>query len=179
MRRASQSRSRRPALTTSNNNPDARFLLAKPAHILALGFGAGLAPRAPGTVGTLLGFLLFWPLMIHPVTVQLAVLAVLFAVGIWACERTGRDLGVSDHGSIVWDEIVAFALVLAFTPRTPVWFAVAFLLFRLFDIWKPWPISYVDRTVKGGFGVMLDDVLAAGYAIAVIALAQLFIGRSM
>ena len=159
-----------------SSKPDLRFLFAEKTHFLALGLGAGLSPWAPGTVGTLLGFLLFWPLMIHPVTVQLAALAVLFAIGVWACERTGRDLGVADHGSIVWDEIVAFALVLTFTPRTPIWFAAAFLLFRLFDIWKPWPIRYFDQTVKGGFGVMLDDVLAAGYAIGVIALARLLIG---
>lgn len=102
-------------------------------------------------------------------------LAGLFALGVWACGETGKALGVSDHGSIVWDEIVAFALVLTFTPPTPMWFAVAFLLFRLFDIWKPWPIRYVDRTVKGGFGVMLDDLLAAGYAIGAIAVARLLV----
>ena len=147
--------------------------------MLALGLGTGLSPRAPGTVGTFLGYLLFWPLARHPLAVQLAVLAVLFAIGVWACDRTARDLGVADHGSIVWDEIVAFALVLTATPRSPWWFAAAFGLFRLFDIWKPWPIDYFDRTVKGGFGVMLDDLLAAGYAIAVVQIVALLIERYM
>lgn len=156
------------ALITSNPKPDLRFLFAKKTHLLALGLGTGLSPRAPGTVGTLLGYLLFWPLAPHPLAVQWAVLAVLFVIGVWACDRTARDLGVADHGSIVWDEIVAFALVLTATPHTPLWFAAAFALFRVFDIWKPWPIGYFDRTVKGGFGVMLDDVLAALYAIVVI-----------
>jgi phosphatidylglycerophosphatase A len=157
-------------LTTSNPKPDLRFLFARKTHFLALGLGTGLSPRAPGTVGTVLGFLLFWPLATHALAVQWGALAMLFALGVWACGRTARDLGVADHGSIVWDEIVAFALVLTLTPRSPLWFGVAFLLFRLFDIWKPWPIRYFDRTLKGGFGVMLDDVLAAIYAIVVITL---------
>ena len=151
--------------------PNLHFLFRNPAHLIALGFGAGLAPGAPGTVGTLLGFPLFLLLAPLPPTIMLVALVGLFALGVWACGETGKALGVSDHGSIVWDEVVAFALVLAFTPQTLAWFAAAFVLFRLFDIWKPWPIRYIDRTVKGGFGVMLDDLLAAGYAILVMQIA--------
>ena len=91
-----------------------------------------------------------------------------FLIGIWACGRTGRALGVPDHGGIVWDEIAAFALVLVFTPASWLWTGIAFALFRLFDIVKPWPIRQFDARLKNGFGVMFDDLLAAGYTIAVI-----------
>ncbi len=150
--------------------PDLRFVFAHPAHALAFGFGSGLAPRAPGTVGTLLGLPLF--LLIAASAPDLANRIVLvvaaFLLGIWACARTGRALGVADHGGIVWDEIVAFALVLLFTPTGWVWTAAAFALFRLFDILKPWPIRLADRRLKNGFGVMFDDLLAAAYAIAAL-----------
>lgn len=161
-----------PALTTSNNKPDKAFLFSHPAHFFALGLGTGLSPKAPGTVGTVLGFLLFW--LLSPLSPLLFWIALVLSalIGIWFCDKTGRDLGISDHGSIVWDEIVAFALVLAFAKPTAVDFIASFLLFRLFDIWKPFPIRYFDRTVKGGFGVMLDDLLAAGYAIVVLVLAR-------
>jgi phosphatidylglycerophosphatase A len=155
-------------LTTSKNRPDLRFLFSHPAHFLALGFGAGLSPKAPGTIGTLIGFPLFWLLSFLSSTLFWVVLIGLLVLGIWVCDKTGRGLGVADHGGIVWDEIVAFALVLKFTPLTVAWFITAFALFRLFDIWKPFPIRYFDRTMKGGFGVMLDDLLAAGYAIIVV-----------
>jgi len=150
--------------------PDFKFLFAHPAHLIAFGFGSGLAPRAPGTVGTLLGLPLFW--LIAAATADLpsriVPLIVAFLLGTWACGRTGRALGVADHGGMVWDEIVAFALVLLFTPPGWLWIALAFALFRLFDILKPWPIRLADQHLKNGFGVMFDDLLAAGYAIAVI-----------
>ena len=151
--------------TTTSRAPDARFLLSHPAHFIALGFGSGLAPRAPGTFGTLAGLVLF--LLLEQVIAPwyVALLAVpLFFAGIWACEVTSRDLGVQDHGAIVWDEIVAFLPVAVFANKSPLMLAIAFGLFRLFDIWKPFPIRQVERRVKGGFGVMIDDVLAAFYA---------------
>lgn len=155
-------------MTTSR--PDFRFLFAHPAHLVAFGFGSGLAPRAPGTVGTLLGLPLFWAVVaVAPDRPnQLILLIAAFLFGVWACARTGRALGVPDHGGIVWDEIVAFALVLLFTPPAWAWVAVAFALFRLFDILKPWPIRLADRRLKNGFGVMFDDLLAALYAIAAL-----------
>lgn len=155
-------------MTTSR--PDFRFLLAHPAHLLAFGLGAGLAPKAPGTLGTLLGLPLFWSIVaVAPdLPNQLALIVAAFLFGIWACGRTGRALGVPDHGGIVWDEIVAFALVLLFTPPGWAWTALAFALFRLFDILKPWPIRYFDTRLKSGFGVMFDDLLAAGFAIAAL-----------
>lgn len=150
--------------------PDLRFLLAHPAHLVALGFGSGLAPKAPGTVGTVLGLPLFWLIAAAAPDLpnRIILLVAAFFLGIWACGRTGRALGVADHGGMVWDEIVAFALVLLFSPPGWPWIALAFALFRLFDILKPWPIRFADTHLKNGFGVMFDDLLAAGYAIAVI-----------
>lgn len=150
--------------------PSWRFLVRHPAHLLALGFGAGLAPFAPGTAGTLLAFPLFWLLQPRFGAVELLLLVLLlFLAGVWACGRTGRDLGHADHGGMVWDETVAFLLVLVFTPDSPYWQAFAFLLFRLFDIFKPPPIRYFDRTLKGGFGVMFDDMVAAFYTLLALA----------
>jgi phosphatidylglycerophosphatase A len=161
-------------MTTSR--PDLKFLFAHPAHLIAFGFGSGLAPKAPGTVGTLLGLPLFWLIAatVPDLPNRIILLVAAFLFGVWACARTGRALGVADHGGIVWDEIVAFALVLLFIPALPftpagwLWIALAFALFRLFDILKPWPISLADARLKNGFGVMFDDLLAAGYAIAAL-----------
>ena len=154
--------------------PDLKFLFAHPAHLIAFGFGSGLAPRAPGTAGTLLGLPLFWlATAVSPeLSTRIAILIVAFLLGVWACGRTGQTLGVADHGGMVWDEIVAYALVLLFTPAGWLWIALAFALFRLFDILKPWPIRFADTHLKNGFGVMFDDLLAAGYAIAAIKGAQ-------
>lgn len=157
--------------------PTWRFLFQHPAHLLAFGFGAGLMPAVPGTFGTLLALPLFWILSPYLAPAAfLAVVAVMFTAGMWLCARTGRALGRADHGGIVWDEITAFLLVLFFTPAQPLWQALAFLLFRLFDILKPPPIRYYDRTLKGGFGVMFDDLLAAFYTLTVLAIAKTLIG---
>ena len=152
--------------------PTIRVLLAHPAHFISLGFGSGLSPVAPGTAGTLAAWLLY-PLLRAPLSdgAFLLLLAIAFAYGIIASDRTGRALGASDHGAIVWDEMVPFWLILFFTPPTLAWQAAAFVLFRIFDIVKPPPIGWADRRVKGGFGVMLDDVIAAGYTLLVLALA--------
>ncbi|MGQ0750884.1 MAG: phosphatidylglycerophosphatase A family protein [Betaproteobacteria bacterium] len=154
-----------------------RFVLQHPAHLVAFGLGVGLVPGAPGTAGTLLAFPLYWALAprIGP-HAFLAVIAVLFLIGMWASEHTGRALGRADHGGIVCDEVVAFLLVLFFTPAHPLWQAGAFLLFRVFDILKPPPIRYFDRTIGGGFGVMFDDLLAAFYALIVLAIARIATG---
>jgi phosphatidylglycerophosphatase A len=146
--------------------PNFKLLLAHPAHFFGLGFGSGLAPKAPGTFGTLVGLPLFWLIAGYTLNVQLIIIATLFVIGIYFCDVTGKALGVADHGAIVWDEIVAMMLVLAFTPFTWLGWLLAFLLFRLFDIWKPFPIKQFDAKLKNGFGVMFDDLLAAIYAIA-------------
>lgn len=145
--------------------PDFKFLLGHPAHFLALGFGSGLPPKAPGTFGTIAGLPLFYLIAGYSLNIQLAIIAGLFIIGIYFCEVAGKALGVSDHGSIVWDEIVAMMLVLTITPNQWRWWLIAFGLFRLFDIWKPFPIRQCDAKLKGGFGVMFDDILAAVYAM--------------
>ncbi len=146
--------------------PSWQFICSHPAHFIAFGFGSGLSPVAPGTVGTLVAFPVYWSLAGRLNEVLfMGMAAFIFAVGVWACGRTGKALGVADHGGMVWDEITAFLLVLFFTPEGLLWQLLAFLLFRFFDIVKPPPIRYFDRTWHGGFGVMFDDILAAGYAI--------------
>lgn len=163
------------AASTVLRKPDARFMLAHPAHWIAQGFGSGLSPVLPGTMGTLLGWLAFvvlsarWP---HIFTEQnwLIIIAAAFVIGLWACDKTGRDLGVSDHGSMVWDEIVAMWIVLLLL--MPAGFATqlwAFLWFRFFDMLKPAPIGWLDRRIKGGFGVMFDDIVAAFYTLLLFA----------
>jgi phosphatidylglycerophosphatase A len=146
-------------------NPDIKFLFSHPAHFFALGFGSGLAPKAPGTFGTLVGFPIFWLMKDLPIQSQLIIIALLFLAGIYVCDKTGKDLGVSDHGAIVWDEIAAMMLVLTIAPEQWAGWLMAFFLFRLFDIWKPQPIRYFDAKLKNGFGVMFDDLLAAIYAM--------------
>ncbi len=153
--------------------PTPQFAAAHPAHMIALGFGAGLAPWAPGTAGTLLAWPVGWFFGgTYPPLAELAAIAVLFIVGIWACGLTGQHLGVADHGGMVWDEFVAFLLVLAIVPRTFAWQAAGFVLFRAFDIAKPPPIRWFERRYHGGFGVMFDDLLAAGYTLLVLALVK-------
>lgn len=148
--------------------PNARFLIAHPAHFFALGFGSGLARFAPGTAGSLVAWPIAWVVAPLPPLAQVTIIATLFAIGCYLCAITSRNLGVADHGSIVWDEIVAMMLVLAFTPFSWIWWLVAFLLFRLFDIWKPYPIRQFDAKLKNGFGVMFDDLLAGIYALICI-----------
>ena len=151
--------------------PTIRFMLSHPAHFISLGFGTGLAPFAPGTFGTLLGlFLARW---IQPAVgddVFFMGLAAAFMIGIWAAGVTGRALGESDHGAIVWDEVVAMALIAALLPGAMWKQAWAFLLFRFLDIRKPGPIGWADRNVKGAFGVMLDDLIAAAITLFIFAL---------
>jgi phosphatidylglycerophosphatase A len=147
---------------------DIQFLLSHPAHFFALGFGSGLAPKAPGTFGTLVGLPLFWLISSYALHIQLLIITVLFLIGIYFCHKTGKDLGVADHGGIVWDEIVAMMLVLTTTPLHWFTWLMSFAMFRLFDIWKPYPICYFDAKFKHGFGVMLDDLLAAIYTILVM-----------
>ena len=151
-------------------NPNLKLLLSHPAHFFSLGFGSGLAPKAPGTFGTMIGLPLFWLISGYSLQTQLIIIAALFIVGVYVCDKTGKALGVADHGAIVWDEIVAMMLVLSFTALDAFAWLIAFLLFRLFDIWKPFPIRQFDATLKNGFGVMFDDVLAAIYAIFVLKL---------
>lgn len=152
-------------------SPNVRFMLGHPAHLLALGLGSGLSPWAPGTVGTLWAWAAFCVFDLWLTDTQWAgVIAVGFVVGVWACQRTGRDLGVADHSGMVWDEVIAFWLVLLVLPREWEYQLTGFLLFRLFDITKPPPIRALEARLKNGLGVMADDLLAAGYTLLIFAL---------
>ena len=131
-----------------------------PIHFLAFGFGSGAAPIAPGTFGTLVAIPLY--LLMAPLSlwVYLTIVAVMVLVGIWLCDVTSRNLGVHDHSGIVWDEIVGYLITMAAAPQGVAWMVAGFLLFRFFDILKPWPICRIDKQVEGGWGIMLDDILA-------------------
>ncbi len=149
--------------------PDMR----KPVHLLAFGFGSGLLPRAPGTYGTLVGIPLY--LLIQPLSwvIYTLIVTLAFVAGLWICQRAAEDLGVHDHSGIVWDEIVGYLAAMGFAPFGWVWIVIGFLLFRLFDILKPWPIKWIDRRVGGGLGIMLDDLMAGLYSAAVMVLLNL------
>jgi phosphatidylglycerophosphatase A len=146
--------------------PRTGFDWRRPHHWLAFGFGAGLSPWAPGTMGTLVAVPLYLALAPLPVPVYLGVVLLLSLVGIWVCGRTARDLGTDDPSVIVWDEIAGFLLTMTAAPPGWEWILAGFLLFRAFDILKPWPVRELDRRVHGGLGVMLDDLAAGVMALA-------------
>jgi phosphatidylglycerophosphatase A len=152
--------------------PTPGFAFSHPAHAIAFGFGAGLSPFAPGTAGSALGWAIGWALGALYPAAFFFVVVVFFLAGLWACEVTGRNLGVADHSGMVWDEVVAFLLVLAVVPRELAWQVAAFVLFRFFDIAKPPPIRQLERRYGGGFGVMFDDIVAAAYTLLALAVAK-------
>jgi phosphatidylglycerophosphatase A len=131
-----------------------------PVHFLAFGFGSGAVPKAPGTAGTVVAVALYLPLTQLAPLAYAIFLVLAFALGIWLCGKTAQEIGIHDHGGIVWDEFVGYWLTMFMAPAGWLWIAIGFLLFRLLDIFKPWPIKWVDKQVKGGLGIMLDDVLA-------------------
>ena len=148
------------------------FDLTQPVQFLALGFGSGLAPKAPGTFGTLAAipvFLLLTMLMPTPLPYAIAVIVMGFA-GIYICGKTADDVGVHDHPAIVWDEFVGFFITMFMVPVSWQSILVGFILFRIFDILKPWPISFIDKNMTGGLGIMFDDVLAGIFALVIMQL---------
>lgn len=146
------------------SKPSINFVFSNPIHFLAFGFGSGLSPKAPGTFGTIAALPLW--LFIAPLNLclQLLVIAAAFLLGIYICDKTSEDLKVHDHGGIVWDEFVGVWVTLVFVPSTWVGVFAAFLVFRFFDIVKPWPIKWLDKHVHGGFGIMVDDLIAGLFA---------------
>jgi len=154
-----------------SGKPDnlARTVLTDPVHFLAFGFGTGLAPVAPGTFGSLPGLLLFWLTLDLGFYVQSGIALVLAVAGIWLCGESARRIGVHDHGGIVWDEIVGMHVTLLAAPQSVRGFVAAFVLFRIMDIVKPWPIRDLDHRIRGGLGIMLDDLAAALYAVLLLA----------
>ena len=150
-------------------------LLRQPVHLLALGFGIGLSPVLPGTAATAAAAFAGWWLTPLPLPARAALVAALALAGIWICGESSRRLGADDHPAVVWDEIVGFLAVTLALPDEPSWWVAAFALFRLFDMAKPWPVGYLDRRVGGGLGIMLDDLVAAGLAVACVQLGRLAI----
>lgn len=142
---------------------------------LAFGFGTGLSPKAPGTVGTLPGLLLAWSIAGLGMWPQVLLIVLLSLVGVWICGTASRRLGVHDHSGIVFDEIVAMLIPFVLVPVTPMTLLLGFLWFRLFDVWKPWPIRWFDRNLHGGLGIMFDDTLAGLLAAAALWLSVYFL----
>jgi phosphatidylglycerophosphatase A len=152
-------------MTSAKRKPvPARLVFGNPVCWLAFGFGSGLSAKAPGTFGTLAAIPLYLLAAQLPLAAYLAVTLAMFVAGIWICQRCERIIGAEDHSGIVWDEFVGLFITLAAIPPTAQNVVLGFLLFRLFDIWKPWPIRYFDRNIHGGLGIMLDDALAGGWA---------------
>lgn len=148
--------------------PSFAELLRNPVQLLAFGFGSGLAPKAPGTAGTVLAVVLYLPLSHLSLVTYSAVVIVAAVLGVWVCEVASRQLGVHDHGGIVWDEFVGFWITMWAVPAGWPWIVAGFLLFRFFDVVKPWPIGLLDKKVGGGFGIMVDDVIAGLMACGVL-----------
>ena len=146
-----------------------------PVHLLAFGLGSGAVPVAPGTAGTVAAIPLYLLVAPLPAPYYLLLTAILFVLGVLICGRTSHDLGVHDHGGIVWDEWVGLLFTLWLLPSGWVWILAGFTLFRLFDILKPWPIGWLDRRVSGGLGIMLDDLVAGLYGFALIQLLAYFV----
>lgn len=156
----------------SESHPNlARTVLTDPVHILAFGFGTGLSPVAPGTVGSLVGVLFAWLSRDAGLPAQLVIAGIIIVAGFWICGESARRIGVHDHGGIVWDEIVGFWITMIAVPPTWQWILLGFVLFRVFDILKPWPVRIADRRIPGGLGIMFDDLLAGLYALAGVQLA--------
>jgi phosphatidylglycerophosphatase A len=155
--------------------PNFSQLLRSPVMLLAFGFGSGLAKKAPGTFGTLMAIPFWWLLQHLPPATYLAVVVIAALLGIYLCGAAAKRLGVHDHGGIVWDEMVGYWLTMFLAPAGWGWALYGFVLFRIFDIAKPPPIGWADRRVHGGVGIMLDDILAAGYAALILQLTATFI----
>lgn len=149
-------------------------VLSSPTHFLAFGFGSGLAPIAPGTFGTLVAIPLF--LLMQPLALPWYLLIVLAITvfGIWLCGTSAKELGLHDPAGIVWDEIAGYLVTMIAAPVGWKWIIIGFLLFRLFDIWKPWPVNIADKKLEGGLGIILDDIIAGIYALIVLQLIAYF-----
>lgn len=148
--------------------PSSKAIMTNPVHCCAFGFGSGLSPKAPGTFGTLAAVPIYLLMSQLPLTNYILVVIVASLIGIYLCGKAAKDLGVHDHPGIVWDEFVGFWITMIAVPTTFTNILLGFALFRLFDIWKPWPIGWADKKVDGGTGIMLDDILAGFMALAVM-----------
>ena len=161
--------------TSADQPPLRKIVFGSPSGFLAFGFGSGLSPFAPGTMGTLVAVPFIFALRTLNEAVFWLALLLLFALGVYLCGHVSRKLGVHDHGGIVWDEMLGYWLSAALVPLQWPWLLAAFLLFRFFDILKPWPIRQLDKKVSGGFGIMIDDVVAALFTLIILAVIQGFV----
>ncbi|APZ44191.1 phosphatidylglycerophosphatase A [Acidihalobacter ferrooxydans] len=152
----------------ASRQPSARVVFGHPVHLLAFGFGAGLAPVAPGTAGTVVAIPLFVAMSYLPLAAYLALTVLAMVAGFWICGRSSELLGVHDHGGIVWDEIVGYLITMIGAPLAWPWVLLGFVLFRVLDVFKPWPASWADRRLRGGVGIMMDDVFAGIYALIIM-----------
>lgn len=150
-------------------------MLLNPIHCLSLGLGTGLAPKAPGTFGTLVGVLLYLPMQYLSWSIYLLVIIIGLLAGIYFCHYTAEKLGVHDHPAIVWDEVIGYLISMFMAPTGWLWLVLGFVYFRFFDIIKPWPIKWIDKKVDGGLGIMLDDVLAGIFAALVLQITVILI----
>ena len=155
---------------TKHDQFPCKGIFRDPVHWLAFGFGSGCSPLAPGTAGTIAAIPVFLLLKDTSLWIYLVVTLAMFVVGVWLCDKVTKKLGVHDHSGIVWDEIVGYLITMIAAPEGWLWILTGFVLFRLFDILKPWPISLADRRINNGFGIMFDDVLAGGLALISIQL---------
>lgn len=155
---------------------EAKTVFSSPVHFLAFGFGSGLSPWAPGTAGTVAAIPLYLLLAQLPLWGYFVALVMVSIAGIWICGESSRRLGVHDHGGIVWDEFAGFLVTMLAAPQGWLWIVIGFFAFRVFDVWKPWPVRLADRDVPGGFGIMLDDLLAGVYAWGFLQGCAYFIG---
>jgi len=161
-------------MSTANKNL-ARRVLTDPVNFLAFGFGSGLSPVAPGSVGSLLGVLLAWATLDLSPGLQIGIAVLLTIAGIWICGESARRIGVHDHGGIVWDEINGMYITLLVAPPQITAWVLGYVLFRAFDIVKPWPIRDLDHSIGGGLGIMLDDLAAAFYAAVLLGIYGWFV----
>ncbi len=159
------------------SNPISKIRLSNPIHLLATGFGSGLSPWVPGTMGTLAAVPFYLLMASQSITLLIIAIVLGSAVGIYLCERTSSDMGVHDHGSIVWDEFVGFWITMLLVPVTD-WQTVlaGFVIFRFFDMVKPWPISWLDKQVHGGIGIMLDDIVAGLMSMVALWAGHVYLG---
>jgi phosphatidylglycerophosphatase A len=169
-------------MTTSEQNKASpgqvslkKIVFGSPSGFLAFGFGSGLSPFAPGTMGTLVSVPFIFALRTLNEVAFWVALILLFTLGVYLCGHVSRKLGVHDHGGIVWDEMLGYWLSAALVPLQWPWLLAAFILFRIFDILKPWPIRQLDKKVSGGFGIMIDDVVAALFTLGILALVQVLV----
>ncbi|KAA5970160.1 MAG: phosphatidylglycerophosphatase [Pantoea eucrina] len=156
-------------MTRDKDVAKSRLRMRNPWHLLATGFGSGLSPFMPGTVGSVAAIPFWWLMTFLPLQLYSLVVLVGISVGVYLCHRTARDMGVHDHGSIVWDEFIGMWITLMAIPVLNGWWVLAgFVIFRIFDIWKPWPIRWFDKNVHGGMGIMVDDIIAGVVSAAVL-----------